>query len=155
MTEAIFRHPRSDRRGKGWARAAWEWVKLDERGLSIAEELISIGILTFAVGIVLAGIYTGTVGVKTRHRRVSAASLARSQLELVADSAYRPDPTAIPYPSVVPAAGYSVVVGLEYWIAPGGPFTTTLRNDGMQKVIVTVSGSEGQILQLEGYQVDR
>ena len=139
----------------GWVHAAWARLLREQRGLSLVEELISLLLLAFAVGIVLVGIYTGTVGVKTRQAGVDASSLARSQLELVTDSGYSPDPTAIPYPAVAPATGYSVDLAVVYWTAPSGPFTSTVRDDGLQKVTVTVSGSEGQILQMESYIVDR
>ncbi len=127
----------------------------DERGFSLPEELISLMVLAFAVGLVIAGIYTATEGVKVKHGKVSAGTLARSQLELIADGSYQPDPTAVPYPTVAPVTGMSVDLGVEYWTAPNGPFTSTVRNDGMQKLTVTVSDSEGQVLQLEGIKVDR
>ncbi len=74
---------------------------------------------------------------------------------MVADAPYAADPTAVPYPTVSPIDGYTVDVGVEYWTAPDGPFTTTVRNDGMQKITITVTGSEGEVLQLETYKVDR
>ena len=127
----------------------------DERGFSLAEELISLMVLAFAVGLVIAGIYTATEGVKVKHGQVNAGSLARSQLELVVDGSYRPDPTAVPYPTVAPVTGMTVDLEVEYWTAPNGPFTSTVRNDGMQKLTVTVSDGGGQIVQLEGFKVDR
>ena len=127
----------------------------DERGISLPEELMSIAILALAVGLVVVGIFTASVGTKVRHSRVNATSLARSQMELVLDGSYQPDPTAVPYPTVAPVSGYTVNVGVEYWTAPSGPFVSTVRNDGLQRVTVTVSDAAGQILALEGYVVNR
>ena len=87
--------------------------------------------------------------------RVTAENLGRSQLELIKDAAYSPDPTVGPYPTVSPVTGYTVTAGIEYWIAPSGPFTTTVRNDGLQKLSVSVAGSQATLLQLEGYKLDR
>ena len=127
----------------------------DERGISLPEELVSIAVLALSVGLVVVGIYTASVGTKVRHARVNASTLARSQMELVLDGSYKPDPTAVPYPTVAPVSGYTVNVGVEYWTAPSGPFVSTVRNDGLQRVTVTVSDSAGQILALEGYVVNR
>ncbi len=126
-----------------------------QEGFSLPEELVSLGILAFALGIILATMYTGTLGVKANQDRVSASALARSQLELVMDASYRPDPTAAPYPTVVPQTGYSVDTAVEYWTAPNGPFTSTVRNDGLQRITVTVSGSGGDVLTIESYKVNR
>ena len=127
----------------------------DERGISIAEELMSLAVLAFTVGVVIVGIFTAAAGVKVRHARVSGTTLARSQMELILDGPYQPDPTAVPYPTVAPVSGYTVNTGVEYWTAPSGPFTSTLRNDGLQRVNVTVSNASGQIVALEGYVVNR
>ncbi|HEX9893428.1 MAG TPA: type II secretion system protein [Gemmatimonadales bacterium] len=127
----------------------------DERGISLPEELMSIAILALAVGLVVVGIFTASVGTKVRHARVNATSLARSQMELVLDGSYSADPTAVPYPTVAPVSGYTVAVGVEYWTAPSGPFVSTVRNDGLQRVTVSVSDADGEILDLEGYVVNR
>ena len=127
----------------------------DEHGISLPEELVSIAILALSVGLVVVGIYTASVGTKVRHARVNATSMARSQMELVLDGSYNANPTAVPYPTVAPVSGYTVAVGVEYWTAPSGPFVSTVRNDRLQRVTVSVSNSTGQILALEGYVVDR
>jgi type II secretory pathway pseudopilin PulG len=141
----------------GWwrLRSAVAKVQDAQEGFSLPEELVSLGILAFALGIILATMYTGTLGVKANQDRVSASALARSQLELVMDSSYRPDPTAAPYPTVAPQTGYSVDTNVEYWTAPSGPFSSTVRNDGLQRISVTVSSSAGDVLTIESYKVNR
>lgn len=136
-------------------RSAMGKVQDGQEGFSLPEELVSLGILAFALGIILATMYTGTLGVKANQDRVSASALARSQLELVMDAAYRADPTAVPYPTVSPQTGYSVATQIEYWTAPSGPFTSTVRNDGLQRITVTVSGAGGDVMQIESYKVNR
>ena len=126
-----------------------------QRGISLPEELMSLGVLALSVGVVVVGIYTAAAGLRVRHARVNGTTLARSQMELILDGPYQPDPTAVPYPTVASVSGYTVNTGVEYWTAPSGPFTSTLRNDGLQRVTVTVSDSSGQIVALEGYVVNR
>ncbi|HEX9677021.1 MAG TPA: prepilin-type N-terminal cleavage/methylation domain-containing protein, partial [Anaerolineales bacterium] len=65
----------------------------DQRGFSLPEELVSLVVLASAVGLVIAGIYLGSVGVRQKGGRVNAAVLAQSQLELIADTTYRANPT--------------------------------------------------------------
>ncbi|MCJ7619677.1 MAG: hypothetical protein MUP64_05615 [Anaerolineae bacterium] len=126
-----------------------------EAGQSLVEELVTVGIVAFVLVIIIGAVSTASIGVGTANERVSAETLARSQLELIKEAAYSPDPTVVPYPTVSPAQGYTVDVAIEYWIAPSGPFTTAVRDDGLQKVTVSVSGTEGALLQLEDYKVDR
>lgn len=126
-----------------------------EAGFSLVEELVTVAVVALLLVIIIGAISTGSVGVGTANERVTAENVARSQLELIKDAAYSPDPTVVPYPTGSPVQGYTVDVGIEYWIAPSGPFTTTVRDDGLQKVTVSVSGSEGTLLQLEDYKVDR
>ena len=127
----------------------------EQAGFSLAEELISLSILAFSVGVVITGIFTATQGTKVKHGSVSSQNLSRSQMELVLDASYQADPTAVPYPTVEPAAGYTVEVEVEYWTAPSGPFTSTVRDDGLQRVTVSVSDGGGQLQQLQAYVVDR
>ncbi len=126
-----------------------------ETGQSLVEVLVAVAIVGLALVIIIAGLSTGSMGVRTASDRVTAENLARSQLELIKDAAYSPDPTVSPYPTVFPLPGYPVTVEIEYWIAPSGPFTSTVRDDGLQKVAVGISGVAGALVQLEGYKVDR
>jgi type II secretory pathway pseudopilin PulG len=126
-----------------------------ETGQSLVEELVAVAIVSLGLVILIAALSTGSMGVRTTTNRVTAENLARSQLELIKDTAYSPNPTVVPYPTVTPVQGYNVTMVVEYWIAPSGPFTSTVRDDGLQKLTVSVSGGKGALLQLEGYKVHR
>jgi type II secretory pathway pseudopilin PulG len=139
---------------RGLSRALIRFQR-DQRGISLPEELVSLAVLALSVGLIVVGIYTASIGTRIRHSRVSSNALARSQMELILDGSYHPDPTAVPYPTVAPVSGYAVEVDVEYWTAPSGPFVSTVRNDGLQRVTVQVSDAGGQLLALEGYVVDR
>jgi len=148
--------PRLARRSVGGSIAALRRrLHRDQRGFSIVEELVSLAVLASAVGLVLAGIYLGSQGIRLRHGQVRAAVLAQSQLELIADTTYRADPTAVPYPTVEPVTGFSVSTEVEYWTAPDGPFTSTVRNDGLQRLTVSVADGAGEILSVEELKVNR
>jgi len=148
--------PRLARRSVWGSLAALRWrLHRDQRGFSIAEELVSLIVLASAVGLVLAGIYLGSQGIRLRRGQVRAAVLAQSQLELIADTTYSANPTAVPYPTVEPVTGLAVAVDVDYWTAPNGPFTSTVRNDGMQRITVSVADGTGEILSVEGLKVNR
>src|SRR3989304_10483998 len=108
-----------------WWGAARRWptvakVQEGQEGFSLPEELVSLGILAFAFGIILATMYTGTLGVKANQDRVSGAALGRSQMELVMDASYRPGPPAAPYPTVAPQSGDSAGTGGGDWAGARG-----------------------------------
>jgi hypothetical protein len=127
----------------------------DESGQTLPAEIVALAILALAVGLLLSGMAVGSTGVTKKHERVSASNLATSQLELITAAPYAADPTASPYPTVAPRAGYAVDVAVEYWIAPDGPFTASIQNDGLQRVSVSVSGPSGAIWELQSLKGDR
>jgi type II secretory pathway pseudopilin PulG len=126
-----------------------------ESGATLVEELVSIAIIGIGIVILVAMITTGTLGVSKIDDLVRAQSLARSQLELIKDAPYETDPPSFPYPSVVGIPGYSVVVGIEYWNASTSSFQTDWRDDGMQKLTITVSSGATQLSQVSEFKVDR
>ena len=126
-----------------------------ERGATLVEELMTVAIIGFGIVILVAMITTGVVGVKQVDDKVLAESLARSQLELIKDATYQPDPGTNPYPSVTTIAGYAVTVGIEYWNASSGSFTSSLQNDGMQKITVSVSTGGDNLVQTATFKVNR
>ena len=130
-------------------------VHADQRGQSLAGELAALAILGFAVAIVLGTIATATAGVKVKHDRVTGATAGRSQSELIVDASYSPDPTAIPYPSIAPITGYSIGIEVEYWDAATETFITTVQDDGLQRISVTVSRAGDIVFEIESYKVKR
>jgi type II secretory pathway pseudopilin PulG len=126
-----------------------------ENGVTLVEELVTVAIIAFGLVILVAMITTGVIGVRQVDDFVTAESLARSQLELIKDAAYEPDPGTNPYPGVAGVPGYVVVVGIEYWNATTSTFVSTQRNDGMQRITVTVSASGDTLIQTSEFKVDR
>jgi len=127
----------------------------DEEGTTLVEELVTVAIIGIGIVILVAMITTGVVGVRQVDDRVLAESLARSQLEIIKDAAYQADPVSVPYPAVAPIPNYSVAVGIEYWNATTSAFVAAVRNDGLQKITVTVSSAGTPLVQTAEYKVDR
>lgn len=127
----------------------------EERGVTLVEELVTVAVIGLGIVILVAMITTGAVGVRKIDDRVKAETLARSQLELIKDADYQPDPTAIPYPPVSPPPDYSVTVNIEYWNASTESFSPTVRDDGLQRITVSVTSDGEGLVQIEEYKVDR
>ncbi len=126
-----------------------------ESGQTLVEELVTVAVIGLGLSILVAMIATGAVGVRVVDDKVKAETLARSQLELINAAPYQGDPVSNPYPNPAPVPGYSTSVSIRYWNASSSSFTSTLRNDGLQEVTVTVSESGNPILILTGYKNDR
>ena len=60
-------------RSAGPASTLFRHLHAGEGGFSIAEELVSLIVLASAVGLVLAGIYLGSQGIRLRRGQVLAA----------------------------------------------------------------------------------
>ena len=119
------------------------------------EALVTVAIIGIGIVILVAMITTGVIGVRQVDDKVMAESLARSQLEIIKDAAYQADPVSVPYPAVAPIPNYSVAVGIEYWNASSNTFVSAVRNDGLQKITITVSSAGTPLVQTADYKVDR
>lgn len=127
----------------------------DEKGTTLVEELVTVAIIGIGIVILVAMITTGVIGVRQVADKVLAESLARSQLEIIKDAAYRADPVSVPYPAVAPIPNYIVSVGIEYWNASTSTFGSAVWDDGLQKITVTVSSAGTPLVQTAEYKVDR
>ena len=85
----------------------------------------------------------------------TSKNLVQSQTELIKNAPYQPDPTAVPYPNLAEPARYDIEITVEYWTAPGGPFTSTVRNDGLQRITVTVDHDGVEMHRTQSYKVQR
>ncbi len=126
-----------------------------ERGVTLVEELVTVAIIAMGIVILVVMITTGVIGVRQIDDKVRAETLARSQLELIKDAPYHPDPISSPYPAVSAMPGYTVSLVIEYWNAATSSFSSTLRNDGLQRITVIVQSGGNTPVQTAAFKVDR
>lgn len=126
-----------------------------EKGATLVEELVTIAIIGMGIVILVVMITTGTLGVRRIDNDVRAQTLARSQLELIKNAPYETNPASSPYPAVGAIPGYTVTLEFEYWNASTSGFQTSWRDDGLQKITVTVSSGTIQLVQVSEFKVDR
>lgn len=139
----------------GRERFTLDRILRDQKGVALVEELVTIAIIGIGVVILVAMITTGVLGARQIDDKVSAEVLARSQLELIKDAAYQADPISSPYPAVAALPGYAVTLDIDYWHAGNANFQSGLRNDGLQRITVSVSSGGSTLFQLSDYKVDR
>lgn len=140
------------RERKRTARRVWQrWLRhgaalRGEEGIGLVEALIAVGILGLALTALLSAVSTGSMAVSRTEERVTAENLARSQLEYTKSQPYQPLPGAS-YPTVTPSPDdYAVAVTAD--VAPGG-------DSSIEKITVTVTRNDKELLVVEDYKVDR
>ena len=118
-----------------------------ERGFSLIEIVIALGILGILVIAYITFLGGASKAFSIADERATAESLARSQMEYIKSLPF--DTTAPYYVKVSPLpAGYDV----DY------PFLVTVVADGLQKVTFTVRhtvNSNKAVITMEGYKLDR
>lgn len=122
-----------------------------ERGFGLVETLAAVAILGVAVVAFVGGLSSGTIAVREGNQELVAQSLAQTQLEYVKDYPY--EPAATTYPTVHTPEGYSICPeGYSICVEVGSiPDTDT----DIQKIMVTISRDEEDILTVEDYKVNR
>jgi len=120
-----------------------------EKGFTILEVLVAIGLLGILSVAFLGGLSTVSKALFLADERTTAESLARSQMEYVKNEMYD-DTNPYTYAQTdVPSSddpAYTISVDVE-------PLNTP--DDGIQKITVTVNHHSKQVIILEGYKVDR
>jgi len=127
-----------------WLARAKACLVWDERGFGLVETLAAVAILGVAVVAFVGGLSSGTIAVREANQELVAQSLAQTQLEYVKDYPY--EPAATTYPIVGTTEGYFICVEVG-----SIPDTDT----DIQKITVTISRDEEDILTVEDYKVNR
>ena len=120
-----------------------------ESGTTLLETLVALAILGIISVAFLSGLTTTSRAAIISDRRVTAESLAQSQMETVKQAAYVYEATQYT-PTQIPGdesyTGFSVAIVAGAIESP---------DDGVQKITVTITRSGEDIYILQGYKVDR
>ena len=132
-------------------------VFADERGTGLVEVLVSVAIIAIVLTTFLAALSTATFGVATVRERVTAANLARAQLECIQHHPYVDRALPISYTTtctVTQLSSYPMDLSISYWISP--TFTITPTADShMQWITVTVYHNSESVFTIGNYKVER
>ena len=111
----------------------------DLAGSTLVEVLVALGIAAVALTLFVSILQLGVHSVATIQERVTATTLARSQMETV-----KLTPWPGPYPVISTPTGYTLTVA-----ASSGPI------GGIQMITVRVAHAGRDVLTLEGYKGQR
>jgi prepilin-type N-terminal cleavage/methylation domain-containing protein len=116
----------------------------DERGLTLVESLIAVGIVGVALVAFAVALSTGSIAVWKSDQEVAVQSLARTQMEYIKGYPYDPDATT--YPTVNVTDNYSISVAVT-----SVPDTDT----NIQKITANISRDGQVLLTVADYKVNR
>lgn len=129
---------------KSWSRFAG-----GQAGTTFIETAVAMALLGIIAVALLSGLATASRASIIIDEQTTAESLARSQMEWAKMTAYTVNATAYspaPIPVEEDYTGYAVSIAAASLNSP---------DDGIQKITVTVKHYDKDIIQLEGYKVDR
>jgi len=119
-----------------------------QKGISLIEVLVSIGILALIGMVMIGALDTSSRSVRTVDEQVTAGRLATAYIEAIKQSTYSPNYTSATANITVPAQ-YTVNVdvlassnGVDYVPATGNPTET------LQKIIVSVNRQGKPVLNI-------
>jgi prepilin-type N-terminal cleavage/methylation domain-containing protein len=110
------------------------------RGFSLMETIVAVALLAVIVVSILSA-FSATALAATRHQQqTSLDRLARSDAEYVKSQAYQVKPANY---LKLAAAGYAFAYQFLYYDPVGKTFATTNAENGLQEVVLTVTGPNG------------
>ncbi|HEY4722163.1 MAG TPA: hypothetical protein VII92_09975 [Anaerolineae bacterium] len=113
-------------------------VRGAQAGATLIEVLVALGILASAIVILVTGLATGSLAVRSTDTLTTASNLAAVQLESIKAQQY----VTTTYTKVAEPSGYTISI------------TQNLVDTGLQQITVTVSFNGGSFA-VSNYKVDR
>jgi Tfp pilus assembly protein PilV len=125
---------------KRWFGIIKTWLE-GERGISLTEVVVAVGIMAVVVLAFVSALSTGSIAVREGEQEVVSQRLAQTQLEYIKGCPYNTI-----YPAIDVPEGYSISVEVG---------STPDNDNDIQKISVTVSRDGEDILTVEDYKVNR
>jgi prepilin-type N-terminal cleavage/methylation domain-containing protein len=147
------------KRGQYARLADFGYARNTERGMTLIEVLIAMGILAAVAVVFLVGMSVSSKGVIVSQERVAVDSLAKSELEYVKSTTYNNVPWSYQLPSGHPTwdPGHSLPNGYNgYSVQVTAALVTGhTTDDGIQQITITITRPGQPDFTLVGYKVNR
>ncbi len=125
----------------------------EQKGFSLIEVLVAVGILAFIGVGLLTALNTNSRAVRTLDEQVVAANLASAYLEVIRELSY-----AATYPNagdnITTPFQYNVNINTEF-SSDGDTWGSYSGNETLQKIIVSISREGKPVLSLCTYRTER
>jgi prepilin-type N-terminal cleavage/methylation domain-containing protein len=119
-----------------------------ERGMTLIEVLVALGILAAVATTFLVSMATSSKAVVVTQEQVSGESLAKSQMESIKQQDYRVDQQYTKLDQDQIPTGYDIQIVVQC-MNPRGD--TTHNDDGLQLVTINITYGGKTVFTLEGY----
>ena len=126
--------------------STFRFAPKNQRGMTLVEVLLALSILAVVAVVFLMAMSTSSRGVLLSQEHVSAESLAKSQMEYIKQQNYS-DVGNYALLSQVPAE-YTIQIAVE---ALDPRQIQTGADEGLQKIIITITRDGDTVFTLEGY----
>ncbi|UCC17070.1 MAG: hypothetical protein JSU58_00515 [Dehalococcoidales bacterium] len=123
----------------------YRFTMRNQAGFGLVESILAVAILGSTVFMLLGGLSTGAVTVGILQEDIVAENLGRTQLEYTKSLPFQTAPFSYYSVEEIPE-GYSVT-------AEATP--VSIRDDNIQRVIITVYRDDKTVYILEGFKVNR
>ena len=114
----------------------------NEKGLGLVESMFAVAILGVTVVTFVIALSAGSVAVREQKQQVTAQSLAQTQLEYIKSAPYN----VASYSTIAEPEGYSISVSVN---------SNLYADSDIQKITVTITKGEEDILSIADYKVNR
>ncbi|MBN1191933.1 MAG: prepilin-type N-terminal cleavage/methylation domain-containing protein [Dehalococcoidales bacterium] len=120
----------------------------EQAGISLVETLVAVAILGIGITSFVTALSAGIFAVKIQNEDNIAQGLARTQMETIKAAPY--DSTGNSYRPVDSPVGYDIDIAVSTAVKEKNKNTNTI-----QKVSVTITRDEEEIITLEDFKVNR
>jgi prepilin-type N-terminal cleavage/methylation domain-containing protein len=110
------------------------------RGMTLIETAVAVALLAVIVVSVVSGFSAITIATKRHQEQTQVDRLVRSQAEYVKSQAYQTKPAAYP---VLSQSGYTVTQQALYYDPATATFSAANGENGLQEIVLTVTGPSG------------
>jgi type II secretory pathway pseudopilin PulG len=115
-------------------------MRRGQGGMTLMETAVAVALLAVIVVSIVSGFSAIAIATRRHQEQTQVDRLARSQAEYVKSQTYQVKPAAYP---ILSQAGYTISEQVLYFDPATTTFSAANAENGLQEIVVTVSGPSG------------